>query len=193
MNRRTLLVFLVPVLIAIAFGPAVTTVSNGTFESRVLVSAAPIQNAVTSNTALAQAPAPVDTQWEWTSGRRSPIVRDHHVLAYDPGLHTSLVGDAWTYEGVTTAPGTGPIREQAASYSADQVVVVLFGGDSASTETRMYDGQTWTLHRVPGPPPRTLPATMYDAARKTVVLFGSHRGAPPYNYLGEIRDADEQR
>ena len=193
MTRRALFVFLVPVLIAVALGPTVTSVRTGALESRVLVSAAPLDEAIVPETHLAQAPAPVDTQWQWASGWRTPSLRDQHTLAYDSGRNTSLVGDAWTYDNVTTAAGTGPIREQAASYHADQVVVVLFGGDSASTETRTYDGQTWTLHRIPGPPPRSLPATMYDAARKTVVLFGADRAAPPFNYLGETRDIDEQR
>ena len=42
MNRRTLWVFLVPVLIAIALGPTVTSVTSGPRESRVLVSATPL-------------------------------------------------------------------------------------------------------------------------------------------------------
>ena len=42
MNRRTFWVFLVPVLIAIALGPTVTTVTTGLRESRVLVSATPL-------------------------------------------------------------------------------------------------------------------------------------------------------
>jgi hypothetical protein len=135
MNRRALWVFFSPVLIAIALGPAVTSVPSVPRESRMLVSVAPL---------------------------------------FD-------------------APAQDVRPAKAAAYDADRVVVFLFGGDSASTDTRMYDGQTWTLHRVPGPPPRTLPATVYDAARKTVVLFGSDRPAPPFTYLGDTRDVDEQR
>jgi hypothetical protein len=193
MNRRALWVFFVPVLIAIALGPTVTSVVPGPRESHVLVSAAPLSQATAQDVRLAEAPPVIDSQWQWTSGWRGRVTRDDHVMAYDATRGTTLVGEAWTYEGVTTAPGTAPIREQAAQYNAEKIVVVLFGGESASTETRMYDGQTWTLHRVPGPPPRTLPATVYDAARKTVVLFGSDRPAPPFTYLGDAWDVDEQR
>lgn len=192
MNRRPLWVFFFPMLLAVALGPTVTSLTDGPRESRVLVSATPLSGALQQAARFADAPSTVDTQWQWTNGWRTQVVRDHHMLAYDAGRGTSLVGDAWLYDGVTTTPGTGPIRERAAAYNAERVVVVLFGGDSASSETRMYDGQAWTLHRVPGPPPRTLPATVYDAARKTVVLFGSRRSAPPFTYLGE-RDIEEQR
>jgi hypothetical protein len=192
MNRRALWVFAIPVLIAIAFGPTVTSMTIAPYESRVLVSAAPLSGA-SMQARIVDAPAMVDTQWQWTGGWRAQVGRDHDMLAYDAARGTSLVGGAWEYGAATPPSGAGPFREQAAKYSADRVVVVLFGGDSASTETRMYDGQSWTLHRIPGPPPRTLPATMYDAARKTLVLFGADRPARPFNHLADARDVDEQR
>jgi hypothetical protein len=193
MNRRALWVFFVPALVAVALGPSVTSVANTPRQPRVLVSAAPLSGETAQDNHLASAAAVVDTQWQWTSGWRTPVSGEHDVMLYDAARGASLVGDAWANESASPPSGAGPFRDQAAEYNADRVVVVLFGGDSASTETRLYDGQSWTLHRVPGPPPRTLPATVYDAARKTLVLFGADRPARPFSYLGDARDLDEQR
>jgi hypothetical protein len=158
----------------------------------MLISAAPVLGAGNQDDRLADAAGVVDTQWQWTSGWRTPVARDRDLMLYDAAPGTSLVGDARGHD-VATPSGAGPFRDQAAQYHANRVVLVLFGGDSASTETRTYDGQSWTLHRVPGPPPRTLPATVYDAARKTLVLFGADRPARPFTYLGDARDLDEER
>src|SRR6185436_17016546 len=114
MNRRTLWVFLVPVLIAIALGPTVTTVATGLRESRVLVSATPLLDAPAQDVRLADTPPMVDSQWQWTSGWRARAENNQYIMTYDAARGASLVGDAWQYEASTPPSGAGPFRDQAA-------------------------------------------------------------------------------
>lgn len=191
MNRRTVLFFCIPALLAVAFGPVTASRIAESWESRVLVSVAPLDDPATLPTA-AYAVAPGERSgWDWGNAPR-PAQRDEHTMGYDEGmLRASLVGLAWADD---EAEGTGldsvrlgPIRQRAESYDANRVVVVLFNADGTSTETRTFDGQSWTLHRVPGPPPRSLPATVYDPARKTVVLFTAGYVAPALALGGDMR------
>lgn len=102
-------------------------------------------------------PNPQNDTWTWRNGWRqlspatSPTPRNGPNLVYDPTAHT----------------------------------VVLFGGADANgtylNDTWTWDGVTWTQQHPPlSPPGRELdvPEMAYDAASKTVILFGgSSNGA----------------
>jgi hypothetical protein len=52
-------------------------------------------------------------------------------------------------------------------------LVVMFGGDNASSYTWLYDGINWTRFDDPGSPaPRRESVMAYDSHRKLIVLFG---------------------
>lgn len=58
---------------------------------------------------------------------------------------------------------------------------LLFGGFGPDGEpkgdTWIWNGETWRLASVEGPPPRKWPAAAYDAKRQVVVLHGGREGA----------------
>jgi len=80
---------------------------------------------------------------------------------------------------------TGGIRPQlgvrnahAMTYDAERGVVLLFGGADARSvlgDTWTWDGATWTRVATEGPPPRTFPVLVFDAAHGQAILFGGRR------------------
>jgi hypothetical protein len=133
--------------------------------------------------------------WEWDGQTwtqqedTGPSPRSHHALAFDlvhsrvvlfggnPGGAVSL-GDTWSWDGSTwtqiTTFGANPCFN-AAMVSTD-VQIVMFGGTDSSNavfrESWVFDGTHWTHRQDIGPSPRFSHAMSYDAARRTVVLFG---------------------
>jgi Galactose oxidase, central domain len=133
--------------------------------------------------------------WEWDGQTwtqqedTGPSPRSHHALAFDlvhsrvvlfggnPGGAVSL-GDTWSWDGSTwtqiTTFGANPCFN-AAMVSTD-VQIAMFGGTESSNavfrESWVFDGTHWTHRQDIGPSPRFSHAMSYDAARRTVVLFG---------------------
>lgn len=136
------------------------------------------------------------------------------VSASDPSTGT-VVGlvpntafaqmDTWVWKGAgwkQRAPGgeIPSIRTSAAmAYDAATKTVVLFGGQSGSSisagnfrihgDTFVYNGRTnsWSKETPEvSPPPRVSGTMAYDAAARTVLLFGG--SANPGNHVGQLND-----
>jgi hypothetical protein len=133
--------------------------------------------------------------WEWDGQSwtqqqdTGPSARWHHALAFDlvhnlvvlfggdPGNGNAL-GDTWSWDGSTwtqiTTFGANPCFN-AAMVSSD-VQIALFGGMDAANavfrETWTFDGTHWTHRQDIGPVARFSHAMSFDAARRSIVLFG---------------------
>jgi hypothetical protein len=136
--------------------------------------------------------------WEWDGqawtqlADTGPSPRWQHAMAFDlvhkgvvlfggrPDPQVSLValGDTWSWDGSTWTQiatfGANPCFS-AAMVSTD-VQIALFGGTDSSNvvfrETWTFDGTHWTHRQDIGPLARLSHAMSFDAARRTVVLFG---------------------
>ncbi len=93
---------------------------------------------------------------------------------------------AWTQQHPAASP---PARRDAAiAYDAATGTVVLFGGNSTQSHSNLgdtwtWDGTTWTQqHPAASPPVREGAPMAYDAATRTVVLFG---GFNKHHWLGD--------
>jgi hypothetical protein len=143
--------------------------------------------------------------WAEQSPPVKPSERAFASMAYDAATKTvvlfggtasvygsigAALGDTWSWNGTTWTklhPATSPpVRYAAAmAYDAATRTVVLFGGSSGGGiadlgDTWSWNGTTWTEQHPATSPPARLWATMaYDAATKTVVLFG-----------GDVSDGD---
>jgi hypothetical protein len=114
-------------------------------------------------------------------------------MAYDAATQTVVLfkgsyphSQTWTWNGSTWTrrhPATSPsIRTNAAmAYDSATKTVVLFGGRSNNcghtcpflNDTWTWNGSTWTRqHPATSPPARWEASMRYDAATRTVVLFG---------------------
>ncbi len=133
--------------------------------------------------------------WEWDGQAwtqqqdTGPSPRSHHALAFDL-VHNRVVlfggnagglvslGDTWSWDGSAWTQiatfGANP-SFNAAMVSTD-VQIAMFGGMDSSNavfrETWVFDGERWTHRQDIGPLPRFSHAMSYDAARRTIVLFG---------------------
>jgi hypothetical protein len=133
--------------------------------------------------------------WEWDGlawtqqQDTGPSPRWHHALAFDlvhnlavlfggdPGNGNAL-GDTWSWDGASwtqiTTFGANPCFT-AAMVSTD-VQIALFGGMDSSNavfrETWTFDGKHWTHRQDIGPVARFSHAMSFDAARRTIVLYG---------------------
>ncbi|MFZ2079696.1 MAG: kelch repeat-containing protein, partial [Xanthobacteraceae bacterium] len=126
----------------------------------------------------------------WTQQQDTgPSPRWHHALAFDL-VHNLIVlfggdagnvvplGDTWSWDGSTwtqiTTFGADPCFS-AAMVSSD-VQIAMFGGMGASNavfrETWTFDGKHWTHRQDIGPVARFSHAMSFDAARRSIVLFG---------------------
>ncbi len=108
-------------------------------------------------------------------------------------------GDTWAWNGTNWTelhPSVSPPARYVASMAYDPQIraLVLFGGTSGTSETEFFlgpqqvFGDTWAwkganwirLHPSVSPPPRSGASMAYDAATKSLVLFG---GDGPYHSL----------
>jgi hypothetical protein len=129
----------------------------------------------------------------------SPPGRCCMGIAYDPAMAASvmfggftnptILNDTWTWSSgqgwsqlfPTTSPS--PRESPAMAYDGAAGNIVLFGGSNANSngifynDTWIWDGTTWT-QQFPAisPPVRQFGAMAYDAATRTVVLFGGFDG-----------------
>lgn len=143
--------------------------------------------------------------WIWKNGWfqlspiTSPSARQASATAYDPttgtvvlfggaDINNTLLAETWTWDGVTwtqqfpqVSPPALACATQSMTYDAATGSVVLFSCSDATGplgDTWEWNGRakTWT-QRFPAssPSPRRAPLA-YDAATKTVVLFGGDNG-----------------
>ncbi len=125
----------------------------------------------------------------------SPGGRAAHAMAYDPNRgkvvmfggenSTGALGDTWEFDGTswTLVSTDGPSARSFASMAYLQKLggVVLFGGrvppgktggGGAQGDTWLWDGTSWRLISVNGPPPRDSHAMASALSRDRLVLFG---------------------
>ncbi|MFO1030146.1 MAG: kelch repeat-containing protein [Planctomycetota bacterium] len=141
--------------------------------------------------AIAATSLPTSAQGVWQEvSTTGPAARNSFSMAFDSTRHVTvlfggsgtpapLLGDTWTWNGVTWSQvGTaGPTarRDHAMAFDSARGRVVLFGGQDASTlaDTWEWDGVSWAL-RTPltAPPARVRHSMAFDSQRGKVVLFG---------------------
>jgi hypothetical protein len=134
------------------------------------------------------------TTWTKQAPATSPPGRQSASMAYDAATRTVVLfggdsgsdvklGDTWTWDGSTwtkQAPAISPFARASASmaYYAADGTMVLFGGASQHGDARLnatwtWDGTAWTKQALATHPlTRTEASMAYDAATRTVVLFG---------------------
>jgi hypothetical protein len=112
------------------------------------------------------------------------------VLFGGSPIFGSATNDTWTWDGSTWTqmhPSIAPPPRRDATLVYDAAIgqLILFGGYGTDTksplnDTWTWDGQTWTQQHPATSPSARLNASMaYDAAMRTVVLFGGDdMGAP---------------
>jgi hypothetical protein len=143
--------------------------------------------------------------WTWngtTWAKQAPAVHPPALtgaaMAYDVATGTVVLfggnnnklgdlGQTWTWDGTTwtkQTPAASPSPRTGAgmAYDAATGTVVLFGGFADKTglylnDTWTWNGTTWTKQAPAASPPAWAAAgTAYDAATRTVVLFGGPNG-----------------
>jgi len=98
------------------------------------------------------------------------------VVLFDAGQTWTWGGSAWTERTPTTSPPD--LFNASMAYDAATRTVVLFGGSEphhsgALNQTWTWNGSAWTKQTpATSPPARGLASMAYDAATRTVVLFG---------------------
>lgn len=140
-------------------------------------------------------------EWDgstWTQvADMGPSVRWYSGMTYDDS-HQRLVlfggvttggggddtlGDTWEWNGTewTQVADIGPAPRLGCALAYDTVRqrVVLFGGYNGTMnppkffdDTWEWDGTEWTQIADTGPPPRLIPAMVFDSSRECLVLFG---------------------
>lgn len=155
--------------------------------------------------------------WAWRDPKDpendgDPDVRKRHAMAYDSrravtvlfgGLQNfnDQLGDTWEWNGLSWAQRTPadpegdgdpePRANHAMAYDPARGVTVLFGGAvgfSPSRATWEWDGVSWRLAAVTGPPARQLHTMVYDPGQQAVVLFGGDldEAGDPSGMTGDI-------
>jgi Galactose oxidase, central domain len=154
----------------------------------------------------------VNDTWEWDGQAwtqqedTGPSPRKFHAMAFDlvhknvalfggdPGTN-SAVGDTWSWDGSnwTQISNFGASPNMRAAMVSTDVQIAMFGGlDSVNAtpsptifhETWVFDGKYWTHRQDIGPGPRWAHAMVFDAARRTIVLFG---GLPIFTAPGDSK------
>jgi hypothetical protein len=134
--------------------------------------------------------------WTQLSPATSPVARAGGAMAYDAasgqlllfggGNGSGLLGDTWTWNGVTwtqLTPATSPSARAGATMAYDSAMgqVVLFGGGTGSSnfnDTWAWNGATWTqLSPATSPSGRVGASMAYDVVHSQVVLFGGDNGS----------------
>jgi hypothetical protein len=130
--------------------------------------------------------------WTKQSAVTSPGARFGASMAYDAatgnmvlfgGSNNGVLGGTWVWNGSTwtkQAPATSPPARSGAPMAYDTATrtVVMFGGSGSVRgrlfrDTWVWKGSTWTKQApATSPPIRWGAAMAYDAATRTVVLFG---------------------
>lgn len=127
--------------------------------------------------------------------------RRERVVLFGGSDVAGLLGDTWEWDGVEwiaiDVEGPRARYGHAMVYDPVRGVIVLFGGAAARTwedhpdfrpelaETWEYNGQTWTRFRGRTPPPRLLHGLVWDAGRKSVILYGGIDGRVPLTDVWE--------
>jgi hypothetical protein len=112
----------------------------------------------------------------------------------DPGT-LAPPGDTWSWDGSTWTQITtfGPDPCFSAAMVSSDVQIAMFGGIGASNavfrENWTFDGKHWTHRQDIGPLARSSHAMSFDAARRTIVVFGGRDAAE--NLLGETWEHTE--
>lgn len=143
--------------------------------------------------------------WTKQNPTQSPDRRARASMATDPATGTvmmyggfgatGVLDDTWVWHGATktwakASPAVSPPARGDAGVASDDTnhrVVLFGGGDQTVTglkgDTWVWDGaaMTWTPQIAAGPSIREGVAMTYDAARRSVVLFGG---------LGEVKPCD---
>jgi hypothetical protein len=135
--------------------------------------------------------------WVEPSLSHSPAGRCCAGMAYYPAVHSTLLfggwgnpaiyGDTWAWRDgwIQLFPATSPSARWSPGLASDGVTggLVLFGGQNNSGEvlndTWAWDGIIWTQQFPPASPPARRfdqPGIAYDAATRSVVLFGGVDG-----------------
>jgi Galactose oxidase, central domain len=107
-----------------------------------------------------------------------------NIVLFGGSTGTTDFNDTWTWDGTTWTqqfpPVSPPARDQMSfAYDAATRKVVLFGGGNTAAnsflgDTWTWDGiaKTWTQQNPAASPSARRAPMAYDAATKTVVLFG---------------------
>jgi hypothetical protein len=143
--------------------------------------------------------------WTQLSPAAAPSERGGAGMAYDPTTETvvlfggsdnssgAVLGDTWTWDGVTWTQQFPPVSPPARSprysmvYDAATETVLMFGGIGASTgdyggvpfgDTWEWKGRTktWTQQFPSSSPSARDASVAYDPIAKTAVLFGGDNG-----------------
>lgn len=123
-----------------------------------------------------------------------PSPRGFYGMVYDENIHKTVLfagrpagGDTWTYDGVrwedVTSPGPAARNHHAMVYDRRLQKVILFGGGAMVhdklvelDDTWEWDGK-WTQVPVIAPSRNAKPNLVFDAARRTVLIYGGfHQG-----------------
>jgi hypothetical protein len=134
---------------------------------------------------------PATDTWTLVPTTMAPSPREHHAMAYDPGLGAVLLfgGDAgagptdetWAYDDgdwaqVSTQTTPKPRALHTLTYHSPRQRVLMIGGESVGLVDEVawsFDGSDWTPARIDGLPPNTSDhAASYDAGEQRVILFG---------------------
>jgi len=128
--------------------------------------------------------------WVWIETFGTPVERQRHAMAYDPGRQrvvmfggvnaSGLLDDLWEWDGEqwteSIAMSRPPARAgHAMAYDAARGKLVLVGGRGARNldDTWEWDGTAWQ-RPTPAtvPPARSAHMVAYDAGRQRVVMYG---------------------
>lgn len=127
--------------------------------------------------------------WEWNGvawterAIPGPGIRTDASMAFDEArgvivlYGSSTLSDTWEFNGDTWALrslGGGPLPTDGAPlvYDPDRQRCVLFGGGFLGYATWDWDGVSWTLADIDGPPPLMRSAVVYDRDRHVFVTYG---------------------
>jgi hypothetical protein len=149
----------------------------------------------------------IGSRWTKRHPANSPSGRTGAAMAYDAATRQLLLfggsspgggvdAQTWVWTGSNWRRLYPPVSPRARAdanlvYDAATRELLLFGGYQGRTygyQDRTYFGDTWTwtgrawhrLHTVTSPPARTDASMVYDAATRTVILFGGY-GSPATN------------
>lgn len=134
--------------------------------------------------------------WEWdgaswlSRGSAGPGPRVEHALAYDAARGRTVMSggtpdllarptDTWEWDGagwsLRASSGVPGFTERIAMvYDPGRARVVRYDGNFVTSQTWLWDGNSWAPLGGPQPPPRYNYAMAFDTLRGRAVLFGGH-------------------